>query len=89
MKLKDKLEKLGFYNWHTGGGCQALRKDFEDGTFFMVTDDDGIGFENLESKVMVGFYDAEDPEKRLKDSGNDVDDGSGIFVTMSANLNNH
>jgi len=77
MKLKNKLEKLGFTEWHTGGGCMALRKDFADGTYFLITDDDGIGFENLESKVMVGFYDTDESED------------NSVFAVMSSDFNNH
>ena len=34
-------ETYGFYPFHTGGGCMALRKDLPNGNYLLLTTDDG------------------------------------------------
>ena len=59
MKLIDQLYAQGFELEGTGGGCEALLKMFEDGSHILITDEEGVGMDNLENKMMVGFYNKE------------------------------
>ena len=59
MELIDRLYDQGFELTGTGGGCEALLKMFDDGTHILVTDEEGVGMDNLNNRMMVGFFDKE------------------------------
>lgn len=50
----------GFERYHTGGGCEAMRREFPDGCYCLVTDNDGLSPPTFrDDPVAVGYYDSE------------------------------
>ena len=54
--ILDILEEHAFSGWHTGGGCMAMRKDFDSGVAMIITDNDA-GLDNLDEQILIGFDD--------------------------------
>ena len=54
--ILDILEEHAFSGWHTGGGCRAMRKDFDSGVAMIITDNDA-GLDNLDEQILIGFDD--------------------------------
>tara|TARA_Y100001951_G_C11280969_1_gene265318 strand:+ start:640 stop:1275 length:636 start_codon:yes stop_codon:yes gene_type:complete len=59
MDTKIILKRLGFEEVHTGGGCTALQKCFEDGTSILITDGDASIEDGLENGLCIGFENAD------------------------------
>lgn len=51
----------GYYLWHSGGGCFALRRDFPNGDYVLVTDNDvEVPIEETsDTKWQLGIYTAD------------------------------
>lgn len=61
--VEKVMAEFGFQIWQTGGGCLAYRKDNDDGSYFMVTTDDGCFIpEEPTEMILVGFYQNADDE---------------------------
>jgi uncharacterized protein YjlB len=53
------LKSLGFKVFGTGGGNTAWHREFSDGNYVLITDDDlGHGLENSPDGIIVGAYSA-------------------------------
>jgi len=59
MDTKIILKRLGFVEVHTGGGCTALQKCFNDGTSILITNNGGASIEDMDDGLIVGFENAE------------------------------
>ena len=78
MSALKELSKLGFVEWHTGGGCMALALPFTDGSYILVTDGGGTDIPSTdETTCMVSQYDTDgqsaDPNETPRDFFNVVD----------------
>lgn len=51
-------KEYGFEVYHTGGGCMALRKDLDNGDYFLLTDDSGSAIPTAEewATAIYGRY---------------------------------
>lgn len=74
-----RLRAVGFAEVQTGGGCTALRRDYDDGSFHLITLEGGCAAPTPdtpdEAAVMVGYYDA--------DGELDADDYSADVLTVA------
>jgi len=62
--LDPRFKALGYALLHTGGGCFAWAKEFDNGTSELVTDEDGMLPTDPTSLLYIGTYD---------DEGNEID----------------
>lgn len=51
-------KEYGFEEYHTGGGCMALRKELPNGDYFLLTDADGVAIPKAEewATALYGRY---------------------------------
>ena len=63
------LEKHSFSGYGTGGGCMAMRKEFDSGVACFVTDNDA-GIDNLDVEIVIGFEDADGEPIELESTYN-------------------
>ena len=56
QNILDLLEEHAFSGWGTGGGCIAMRKDYDSGIAMIITDNDA-GLDTLDEQILIGFDD--------------------------------
>jgi hypothetical protein len=60
----------GLEVWQTGGGCEALRLEFSDGSYCYITGQDTARVPCMDDKeVMVGFYPRDEDADKVDDLG--------------------
>lgn len=58
-RITVRMRAEGYGDWHTGGGCRAWGKNFDDGYHVMICDEgQGLGDKFVET-YLVGLYDSE------------------------------
>jgi len=53
----DPREAYGFEEYHTGGGCMALRLQQPEGRYILLTDKDGCRIPDHWEDALIGLYD--------------------------------
>ena len=57
MTILKILEKLGYTEIQTGGGCTALYKETDDKVIMITRKDDPISPDHISDPVTIGIYD--------------------------------
>lgn len=77
--------EMGFEEWHTGGGCMALRRDFPVGQggkgYILVTDNQGDGIpDSMTDELIIGFYDEDGNDRHSIDDVKGAKEARKIIV---------
>jgi hypothetical protein len=61
--IEDTMHEYGFKLQRMNGGIYAWRKDVEDGSFYLVTDEHAMGVPHAtDEMILVGYYKDEEHE---------------------------